>query len=303
MTYDTIIIGGGIAGLQTAIQLARSLRRVAVVDVPGGRSTVAQAYRNILGFPDGVSGPSLRLVGKRQAQKYGVIFIEDEVVSFEAEGQTGFLVFTKSGTAPLRARTLVMATGIRDPFPAIPGIQECLGISVFLCPDCDGYETVDEYTAVIGAGPQAVAMAKELGYYTNRIVVVNHAGIPAEPDSLQELDAFGFSFLDAKVIDLHHDGGHLREVLLSSGEQLLVRRAFLAFSGAKVQSDLLSGFGVRLNEKGHVITNPRTKETDLPNVWAVGDVIEHSQQVAIAMGDGAQAAIWIQKRLRELDAQ
>jgi thioredoxin reductase (NADPH) len=52
-----------------------------------------------------------------------------------------------------------------------------------------------------------------------------------------------------------------------------------------------------------VITNPRTKETDLPNVWAVGDVIEHSQQVAIAMGDGSQAAIWIQKRLRELDAQ
>jgi len=158
-----------------------------------------------------------------------------------------------------------MATGIHDPFPAIPGIGECLGASIYLCPDCDGYETVDQNTAVIGGLPQALELVE---------------------DSVEQL-------LHAK--------GKLQGLLLASGEQLDVTRAFLSFPGAKPQTGLLRSFSVRFNEKGHVLTNPRTMETDHPNVWAVGDIVEHSQQVASAMGDGAQAAIWIQKRLRDQD--
>lgn len=300
--YDTIIIGGGIAGLQTAIQLARSLRRVVVVDHHGGRSSVARAYRNLLGYPDGIGGESLRQTGRRQAAHYGATFIEEEVVALKPDGKGGFLVTTKNGREPLRGRTLVMATGIRDPFPAIAGVRDCLGLSVFLCPDCDGYETVGEPTAVIGAGPHAVDMAEELSYYSRQLVVVNHAGIPTDAARRQWMDKRGFAFFDTQVGHLLHEGGQLRGLVLATGETLPVSRAFLAFPGAKVETDLLRGFAVRLNEKGHVLTNPRTKETDHPNVWAVGDIAEHSQQVAIAMGDGAQAAIWIQKRLREEDA-
>ncbi|MFD2371803.1 NAD(P)/FAD-dependent oxidoreductase [Brevibacillus sp. GCM10020057] len=303
MRYDTIIVGGGIGGLQTAIQLARNKRRVAVLDVRGGRSTVAKAYRNVLGFQGGVSGETLRRIGREQAVRYGAMLLQEEVVRLETNGDGSFYVYTKLRTDPLQSRTLVMATGICDPFPDIPGIGECLGISIFLCPDCDGYETVAQNTAVIGALPQALEMADELSFYTSGICIVNHARSEVEPAVKHELARKGYRLADEKVTRLLHVDGALQSLELSSGRRLDVTRAFLAFPGARPQTDLLRSFSIRFNEKGHVQTNPRTKETDHPNVWAVGDIAEHSQQVAIAMGDGAQAAIWIQKRLRDQDKQ
>ncbi|MGN7468907.1 NAD(P)/FAD-dependent oxidoreductase [Brevibacillus sp. SAFN-007a] len=303
--YDTIIVGGGIAGLQTAIQLARSLRRVAVIDVPGGRSAVARNYRNILGFPQGVSGDDFRREGQKQATQYGAEFIADEVTGLAARAEGGFCVTTKTraGTHALLAKTLVMATGMADPFPPIPRLRDCLGLSIFICPDCDGYESVGQKTAVIGDGPHAVQMAAELFFYTKKLVVVNHGGSEINEKEQALLERLGIDYRAARVEQLVQAGGQLRQLQLSSGEKLAVPRAFLAFPGALAQTGLLRAFSVHINEKGHVRTDPRTKETDHPNLWAVGDIAMHSQQVAIAMGDGAQAAIWIQKRLRELDGE
>ncbi|WP_312108649.1 NAD(P)/FAD-dependent oxidoreductase [Brevibacillus reuszeri] len=301
--YDTVIIGGGISGLQTAIQLARSLRHVVVLDIPGGRSLVAKTYRNILGYPEEVSGDELRRLGRQQAKQYGAMIIEDEAVSLEENSSGEFIVRTKNGVDPLVARTIVMATGIRDPFPAISGMGECLGSSIFLCPDCDGFESVGEPIAVIGAGPQAVEMADELSYYTQQITVLNHAAALTGSEDIERLKKQGFPFYDQKVRQFLHEAGQLQGIELESGERVKVTRAFLAFPGADVQTGLLAGLQVHRNEKGHVRTDQRTKETEHRNIWAVGDITMHSQQVAIAMGDGAQAAIWIQKRLREYDKQ
>ncbi|MFS0555506.1 NAD(P)/FAD-dependent oxidoreductase [Brevibacillus sp. 179-C9.3 HS] len=299
--YDTVIVGGGIAGLQTAIQLARCLRRVVVIDMPGGRSAVAKTYRNILGFSDGVSGDFLRQEGRKQAEKYGATFIADVVTKLASDPSGSFLVSTKNGKQTLTARTLVLATGIRDPFPTIPGFSDCVGVSIFLCPDCDGYETVGRDTAIIGAGPQAVSMADELIYYTNKLTIINHAKAQVDVQDLTALSERGILYRNETVRTLHHTAGQLHEIELASGERLSAARAFLAFPGAHALTGLLDDFSVQIHEKGHIHTNPRTKETDHPNIWAVGDINEHSQQVSIAMGDGTQAAIWIQKRLREYE--
>ncbi|TKI55858.1 NAD(P)/FAD-dependent oxidoreductase [Brevibacillus antibioticus] len=299
--YDTVIVGGGIAGLQTAIQLARCLRRVAVIDMPGGRSTIAKAYRNILGFSEGVSGDFLRQAGRQQAQKYGANLITDEVIKLSTDPSGLFSIGTKGSIHTFTSRTLVLATGIRDPFPAIPGFSDCVGISIFLCPDCDGYETVEKDTAIIGVGQHAVSMADELIYYTNRLTVINHAEVQVDSQAVSGMSQRGIKYREEKVYALHHTAGQLQEIELSSGERLSVERAFLAFPGAHALTELLRGFSVQIHEKGHIHTNPRTKETDHPNIWAVGDINEHSQQVSVAMGDGTQAAIWIQKRLREYE--
>ncbi|MED3497968.1 NAD(P)/FAD-dependent oxidoreductase [Brevibacillus agri] len=303
--YDTIIVGGGIAGLQTAIQLARSPRRVAVIDVPGGRSAVAKNYRNILGFSEGVSGDFFRREGRKQAAQYGAEFIADEVTGLVANPEGSFRVTTKTraGAQALQAKTLVMATGMADPFPAIAELRDCLGLSVFICPDCDGYESVGQTTAVIGDGSHAVQMAGELFFYTKKLVVVNHGGSEIDEEEQALLDRLGIGYRAARVEKLVQADGLLQRLELSSGEKLTVTRAFLAFPGAQAQTGLLQAFSVHINEKGHVRTDPRTKETDHRNLWAVGDIAVHSQQVAIAKGDGAQAAIWIQKRLRELDGE
>lgn len=297
--YDTIIVGGGIAGLQTAIQLARSLRRVVVIDAPGGRSAVAKAYRNILGFSEGVSGDFFRQEGQKHAARFGAEFIVDEVTDLSVAANGEFFVTVKGQANKLRAKTLVMATGMADPFPAIAELRDCLGLSVFICPDCDGYECVEQTTAVIGDGKHAVQMAEELSYYTRSLLVINHGGSAVSDQEHAILNRLKIDYHEARVEQLVQADGLLQTVQLASGEKLAVSRAFLAFPCATAKTGLLQAFSVHIDEKGHVRTNPRTKETDHPNVWAVGDIACHSQQVAIAMGDGAQAAIWIHKRLRE----
>jgi thioredoxin reductase len=144
-------------------------------------------------------------------------------------------------------------------------------------------------------------MMHELVDYTPYITVINHAGVAVEPELLAQYRD-PITFLDTRVTRFLHEKGQLAALELADGALLEVTRAFLAFPGAQVQTELIRDFPVRLTDKGHVMVHPRTKETDYPNLWAVGDVVNHSQQVAIAMGDGAQAAIWIHKRLRELDA-
>jgi thioredoxin reductase (NADPH) len=302
MNYDTVIIGGGIAGLQAAIQLARSLRRVLVVDDHQGRSVLARQYRSILGFPEGISGESLREAGLKQAMQFGAGFIRDQAVSLRQNAPGLFHIELRTErTRTITSRTVVMATGISDRFPAIPGLEQCLGTSVFICPDCDGYEIVNRQAAIIGSGKHAAAMASALIHFSTELVVIDHEGRGLEDSDRDRLREMGVSVIGASVERMQVEDGELRALSLSTGEVLEVSRAFLAFPGARANTQLLQPFAVACNESGHVLVDPRTKETSHRNLWAVGDLVAHSQMVTIAMGDGTQAAIWIHKRLRDMD--
>lgn len=301
MIYDTIIIGGGIAGLQASIQLARCLHQVLVIDSGQGRSLIAKNYRNILGYPDGISGHELRSSGAAQARELGVHFVSGEVIALHEDEV--FSVTLEGNQQRYQAKTILLATGITDPFPSIPGLSACLGESIFICPDCDGFETINRKTAVIGAGPNAADLAEILLYFTRKLIVINHTGTPIPDEKNKRLASEGIPVITAAVTRIAHEQGQVRDMDLSSGESLTVEKAFLAFPGAKVNSHLLEPFQpIRLGN-GHLMVNPRTKETSHRNIWAVGDVIAHSQQVTIAMGDGSQAAIWMHKRLLEMTRQ
>jgi len=299
MRYDVVVIGGGIAGLQASIQLARSLRSVLVIDHHCGRSVVAKQYRNLLGFPDGISGEELRHAGRRQAEQFGVQFIRDEAAALEQDASRFFRVQLKHAARTVSGKIIIMATGIRDPFPGIPGLTECLGESVYLCPDCDGYEILGRETAVIGEGPHAVGLARVLARFTRKLFVINHTGAPISVEQRQHLARWNLPVLEAQVVRMEQTNGHLEALTLSNGERLAVARAFLSFPGAKPNTELLKPFPVKQNEHGLLLVDPRTRETSFRNIWAVGDIVAHSQLASIAMGDGSQAAIWINKRLLE----
>lgn len=297
MLYDCLIIGGGIAGLQGAIQLGRYNHKVLVIDANDGRSTLCQSYHNVLGYPDGVSGPELRDVGRKHAEGLGVAFAAARAVSVKRTSN-GFKVET-DGAESYEARRLLLSTGIVDRIPPFPELHPCLGISVYVCPDCDGYEVSNRKTVVIGSGDPGANMALTLSYWTKRIVFINHEQKKVDEELLSKLKAKAIEVIDRPIKRVLADGSDFRGVEMDNGEVIEAERGFVAFGGNEVRSQLARQLGVELHENKHILVDPRTKMTNVEHVWAAGDIVAHSEQVTIAMGDGSQAAIWIHKTLLE----
>jgi len=305
--YECAIIGGGIAGLQAAIQLGRYRHTVVVVDAGDGRSSLCRGYHNLLGFPEGVSGETLRRAGREQASRYGVTFIGGVATAVRREpagggtggrpDEDGLFVVSLEGGAEVRALRLLIATGVKDRIPDWPELKQCLGITVFICPDCDGWETIGRRTLVLGAGDAGADLALELTPWTRDIVYVNHELKALDPAAAVRLREAGIPMIETPVAKLLADEGRLRGVRLADGTELQAERAFLGFGGNEVRSSLAAMLGARLASSRHIEVDPRTKLTSVPHVWAAGDVTVHSEQTAIAMGDGLQAAIWMHKSL------
>ncbi|AJY75501.1 NAD(P)/FAD-dependent oxidoreductase [Paenibacillus beijingensis] len=298
MLQDCVIVGGGIAGLQAAIQLGRYNHRVLVLDSGDGRSSYCLQYHNLLGWPDGISGPELRQHGRIHAERLGVTFVSGRAVGAKQTDE-GFAVETESGET-VRAKRLLLATGVMDRLPELKGeLTPCLGISIYVCPDCDGYELTGKRALVIGSGNVGARMALTLLYWTRNLVYINHEQTGVDKELIAQMEKSGVEYVNEAVRELKRDGSFLTGVVTASGRTLKAERGFVAFGGNEVRSNLAQQLGVRLHANRHVLADPRTKMTNVMNVWAAGDVLAHSEQTAIAMGDGSQAAIWIHKSLIE----
>ncbi|WP_026695914.1 NAD(P)/FAD-dependent oxidoreductase [Peribacillus kribbensis] len=295
MEYEVIIIGGGIAGLQAAIQLGRAQRSALVIDSNQGRSNLCRTYHNILGWPDGVSGEQLRKLGRQQAESVGIQFMEDTVISAE-KGDHIFRVKTKQGSA-LEAKRILIATGILDRIPDMPEIYQCLGSSVYICPDCDGYEIKDQLTLVAGSGNPGANMALTLSYWTDRLIYINHEQKKVDSRIMKKLKEKNIQYIHIPIKEAIVEKGDFTGFQLADGRLLSAGKCFLAFGGNEVRSGIAKQLGVEVLENNHIKVNRRTQETNVKGVWAAGDVTVHSEQTAIAMGDGLQAAIWIHKSL------
>lgn len=300
MQMDCIIVGGGIAGLQAAIQLGRYRHKVAVIDSADGRSSICRSYHNLIGWPDGISGAELLAAGRVQAERLGVQFINGKVIKVE-QASAGFILHTESGEA-YHGKRLLLATGIKDRLPPFPEIFPCLGISVFVCPDCDGYEISDKKTIVLGSGKPGAAMSLTLTHWTKEIIYINHELTPMDLDTLKSLESKGIQYIEKSISSIVTARSQFKGVRLSDDSIVKSDCCFVAFGGNEVRSDLAEQLQIKLLDNKHIIVDPRTKMTSTEHVWAAGDVAVHSEMVTIAMGDGSQAALWIHKSLIEADA-
>lgn len=295
MIYDCAIVGGGLSGLQAAIQLGRYGHSTLVLDAADGRSTWCRSYNNLLGWPDGVSGAELRRLGARQAAQLGVHLVEAWIEGATREAD-GFALAARDGTV-YRARRLLLATGVVDRLPPLDGLIACLGISLFVCPDCDGYEVRDRPAIVIGSGDAGAAMAIKLTYWTTQLTYINHEARPLSEASMRELQQYRIPKIEGPVLKLRTEGERLFGLELEGGSYIPADRGFLAFGGNEVRSGLAEQLGVERLENRHILTDARSKMTSVTHVWATGDVGVHAEQASIAMGEGVQAAIWMHKSL------
>ncbi|MFB5673731.1 NAD(P)/FAD-dependent oxidoreductase [Paenibacillus terreus] len=296
-SYDTIIVGGGIAGLQAAIQLGRySTIHTLVIDSGYGRSTLCRNYHNLLGFPDGVSGEELRKRGQETAAGLGIEFLRGRAV--KASNQGGEFHITVEEGEVYQAPTLLLATGVTDRFPDLPGLVPCLGSSIYICPDCDGYEVQNRLTVVLGAGKAGADMALVLSDRTDRLIYINHEMTEVPAVMLDKLQSKGIRYVEAPASQVVCPReGQLSGIKLENGEMIEAERGFIAFGGNHVHSGLAEQLGVKLIHNRHVETDARSKMTNIENVWVAGDLGAHSEQAAVAMGEGLLSAIWIHKAL------
>lgn len=300
MVYDCIIIGGGIAGTQAAIQLGRySGHNVLVIDSGHGRSSVCHTYHNIIGWPEGVTGEHLRKVGREQAKGLGIEFMEGTVTEAARDGER-FVLTTGDGNR-FAAHTVLIATGMLDRYPEIDGLRHALGYSVYICPDCDGYEIVDRKTVLIGSGEHGSGMAVLLAERTPHVTYINHEQKPIEQRLIDHLQEIGVTYIEQPVAEVRSDDQRdIQSVVLQDGTVIEAERGFIAFGGNHVRTELAEQLGVTLESNRHIKTDSRTKMTDVEGVWVAGDIGLHSELSTIAMGEGTQAAIWIHKKLRKI---
>ncbi|MEK3674817.1 NAD(P)/FAD-dependent oxidoreductase [Paenibacillus sp. FSL R10-2771] len=300
MIYDAIIVGGGFAGLQAAIQLGRySVHQVLVIDAGGGRSSICRNYHNILGWPDGVPGEELRARGRLQAERAGVAFQKDRIV--KAEKPDELFILHGTGGRQYAGRTLLLATGVMDRFPELPGLRPALGMTIYVCPDCDGFEIQNRQTVLMGSGDVGANMAFVLRERTGDLTYINHECTPVSAENRNRLRDEDIQYIEEPVARIEEENGRIKAVALENGEVLLAERGFIAFGQNPVHSELAAQLGATLHKNKHVEANKRSLMTNIEHVWVAGDVAVHAEQATVAMGEGAIAGIWMHKILKKMN--
>ena len=296
--YDVVIIGGGAAGLSAALVLARARRTVAVVDAGEPRNAPAAHMQGFLSR-DGIPPSRFLAAGREEVAGYGGRLVAGRVTGVEEVGRLGFQARLADGQQ-LMSRRLLLATGLRDEIPDVPGLRERWGRDVLHCPYCHGYEVRDQPVAVLGGSPEAVMHAQLVRQWTSDVVLFSHTDT-LTPDQRDQLAARRIGVVDGVVARVALVDDVLRGLELEDGRAVpravvFVRPRFVP------NSDLVRSIGCAVDHDGWAKTDP-TGRTTVAGVWVAGNLANPRAQVITAAGEGSAAAIAINNDLVEEDVE
>jgi thioredoxin reductase len=295
--WDAIVVGGGPAGLSAALFLGRCRRKTLLFDDGRYRNERSSAAHGFF-TRDGASPAELLRIGREQLLPYGVRIVESRVLG-AARHAEGFELNTKAGV--FMARKLLLATGLVDDLPAVEGLDELYGRSVFHCPVCDGWEVRDARIAVLGPPPAAVELSLALTTWASDVVLcTNGEGDPSEREAL-ELQAHSIPVRTEPVVRLEADGSRLRSVVFAAGANL-PRDALFISAGVKQRSSLHAQLAHSTQLQGRVRT-AEDQSGAVPGLYVVGDASDDVSFIAIAVAEGARAACAANKALRLEESQ
>jgi thioredoxin reductase len=305
-TVDAVVIGGGAAGLNGALILARSRRSVVVIDSGSPRNAPAEAVHGLLAL-DGTPPAELLRRGREQVSQYGGRVVHDEVLSAEAaapsaDGDLRFTV-TLDGGGSITARRILVATGVTDVLPEVPGLAEHWGHSVVHCPYCHGWEVRDEPIGILATGPVSIDHAFLYRQLTEDLTYFTH-GTDLDEDSRIRFAARGIRIIDTPVAEVVDDeDGALAGVRLADG-QVVARRVLAVLGQLQIRSQGLEGLGLPVQDlpnKGRSFASGTAGITDVPGVWVAGNATDLTAQVGASAAAGALAAADINRMLAIAD--
>jgi thioredoxin reductase len=298
--YDVIIVGGGPAGLSAALMLGRCRRSVLLFDTHAPRNAPSRALHGYL-TRDGIAPAEFLRLAREELTTYGTVELQDgEVVAAECQPDGRFTV-SLGGGRQFRSRKLLLATGVCDNLPDIPGFKELYGRSVFHCPYCDGWEVRDQPLAVYGNGARGSGLALELTAWSRDIALCTDGEPGLDEETRERLARNGISVREERVESLESSGGGLSQVIFEDGPPL-PRRALFFTTGQYQRSNLLERLGCEFNDKGTVRTG-KYETTHIPGLFVAGDASRKVQWVVVAAAEGAEAAYAINTDLLKEDLQ
>ena len=292
-TVDVVVIGGGAAGLNGALMLARSRRSVVVVDAGDPRNAPADGVHGLLGR-EGVAPRELVERGRREVTGYGGHVVDGRVAELTGDVAAGFHARLEDGTT-IRARRVLVATGLADILPSIPGMTELWGIDVLHCPYCHGWEVRDRAIGIVASGPASLHHALLFRQLSDDVVYFAQ-GTALDAEAREQLAARDIRVLDGDVVELEMVDGRLSAVRLDDGT--VVERAAVAVAPRmEARIDVAAGVGLVASDHPmgvgtHVAAGP-SGLTDVPGVWVAGNAGDLMAQVGASAAQGAMAGAHI----------
>jgi thioredoxin reductase (NADPH) len=304
---NVIIVGSGPAGYTAAVYAARASLHPLVFEgsvTAGGALMNTTEVENFPGFRDGIMGPALMDEMRAQAERFGAELVPDDVVSVDLTGDIK-IVHTATGT--FSARAVILATGSAYRKLGLPNEEELSGRGVSWCATCDGFFFREQHIAVVGGGDSAVEEATFLTRFGSKVTLI-HRRDELRASKIMQERAFADPKLEfvwnAEVAAINGtdrlESVTLRDTRDGSERELPVTGLFIAI-GHEPRSELVAG-QVDLDEDGYVVVRHPATETNLPGVFACGDLVDHHYRQAVtAAGTGCAAALDAERYLAELD--
>ncbi len=291
---DVVVCGGGPAGLSAALWLGRYRRKTLVLDAGNQRNLDATSSHGYLTFDS--CSPS-EFLERARSDLNGYPEIEQRggtVAGVERDGGR-FIVDTPSGS--VRASRLLIATGVSDVRPDIPGFNELYGRHIFHCSCCDGYESRDQDVLAIGWGEHTAGYALDLLEWGARVTLVTNGNtFEGDEPHRAALHRHGIELIEDEVTELVADAHRMTAAILASGRRIPAQRAFFSIAH-EPRSEIAASLGCEIDELGYVVVGDHG-ETSVEHVYAAGDITPGEQLVSVAAAEGVVAGIACAMSLR-----
>jgi thioredoxin reductase (NADPH) len=300
--HDTLIIGGGPGGLTAAIYLRRFTRKVALVDKGNSRLRLIPVSHNYPGFPEGVPGHVLLGNLAVQLERYGGAVMPGEIVDLRIEDGL-FVADYAPEDAPdaeptqIRALTVLLATGVADGGLPVENWREAIAFgSVRLCPVCDGFDVMDKRIAVATAATNPVGHALFMRTFSSEVTLFER-GAPSmlDTEDRRRLDAAGVRCVDSPLVSVTLDAA-MKPVLHTEDGAAHPADVFYPMLGESARSGLAAKLGARTAQCEELVVD-ENHATTVPGLYAIGDVTVGLNQIAVATGGAARAAVRIHNQL------
>jgi thioredoxin reductase len=291
--YDVIIAGGGPAGLSAALLLGRSRRSVLVFDSGIYRNQASSSMNGFL-TRDGTDPREFLKLAREELGKYGVEYIADRITT--VAGKEGNFQVSLADKTMYTCKKLLLATGLTDQLPAVPGIEEFYGSHVFHCPYCDGWELDMRPVAVLAARSKAaVAFSRKMLNWSRQVTLLTSYCGRMDEGEQAELRANGIVLNPGNIVALSRSRENLLLLEFDNGERLGVGGLFFSIPCVQ-RSTLAAQLQCRITGDGAIKVD-RHQETTVKGVYAAGDMVRDMQLVVIAAAEGARAAVNINNAL------